>query len=95
MAEDYNWKPVFQLPSNQVYMTRCHCKREVVKILIGNCWYTLCDVCYKDSMPNLSGMTERELALAITRVRDALGEANELGKRFINAMLVEKVCRKL
>ena len=79
---------------NFAYVTKCICKREVLKVRILDRWYTLCGNCYRDSLPDLGVMTDAQLAESM-RIVSTLGEADEMIKRFIDSMRVERVCRRM
>jgi hypothetical protein len=82
-------------PMNPAYMAKCHCGQIVLKVRMGDNWYTLCDTCYRNSLPNLEVMTDEQLLSAIQIVRDTLGETEGIVKKFVDSMLVERVCRRL
>jgi hypothetical protein len=80
---------------NQAFTIKCHCGKEVLKIRIGDNWYTMCDICYRNSHPNLVKMSHDQIASSVQLLRSLIGETNPMAKSFIDDMLTEEVCRRL
>jgi hypothetical protein len=80
---------------NPAYEAKCVCGKQVLKIRIGDFWYTMCEVCYRDSYPNLAKMSHGEITACINLLQSLIGESNSLAKKFIDDMRVEEVCRRL